>query len=180
MESLRGRLLISSGGLFDPNFRHTVVLVGEHNEAGALGVVLNRPLDVTVHDAVPALSSFVAPEEPLFQGGPVQPSSAVLLAEVAHPELADILVFGSIGFLIGEIPEDVRPGVLRARVFLGYSGWGPGQLEAEMAHNSWIIDPAREDDVFTDVPELLWSRVLERKGPEYQRLSRMPFDPTMN
>lgn len=180
MESLRGRLLISSGGLFDPNFRHTVVLVGEHNEAGALGVVLNRPLDVTVHDAVPALSSFVAPEEPLFQGGPVQPSSAVLLAEVAHPELADILVFGSIGFLIGEIPEDVRPGVLRARVFLGYSGWGPGQLEAEMAHDSWIIDPAREDDVFTDVPELLWSRVLERKGPEYQRLSRMPFDPTMN
>jgi len=180
MESLRGRLLISSGGLFDPNFRHTVVLVGEHNEAGALGVVLNRPLDVTVHDAVPALSPFVTPEEPLFQGGPVQPSSAVLLAEVAHPELADILVFGSIGFLIGEIPEDVRPGVLRARVFLGYSGWGPGQLEAEMAQSSWIIEPAREEDVFTDAPELLWSRVLERKGPEYRRLSRMPFDPSMN
>jgi len=180
MESLRGRLLISSGGLFDPNFRHTVVLVGEHNEAGALGVVLNRPLDVTVHDAVPALSSFVTPEELLFQGGPVQPSSAVLLAEVAHPELADILVFGSIGFLIGEVPEDVRPGVLRARVFLGYSGWGPGQLEAEMAQNSWIIEPAREEDVFTAVPDLLWSRVLERKGPEYRRLSRMPFDPSMN
>jgi len=180
MESLRGRLLISSGGLFDPNFRHTVVLVGEHNEAGALGVVLNRPLDVTVHHAVPALSSFVKPEEPLFQGGPVQPSSAVLLAEVSHPELADILVFGSIGFLIGEIPEDVRPGVLRARVFLGYSGWGPGQLEAEMAQNSWIIEPATEDDVFTEDPDLLWSRVLERKGPEFRRLSRMPFDPSMN
>jgi putative transcriptional regulator len=180
MESLRGRLLISSGGLFDPNFRHTVVLVGEHNEAGALGVVLNRPLDVTVHEAVPALSSFVPPEEPLFQGGPVQPSSAVLLAEVAHPELADILVFESIGFLIGEIPEDVRPGVLRARVFLGYSGWGPGQLESEMDQDSWIIEPAREEDVFTAVPDLLWSRVLERKGPEYRRLSRMPFDPGMN
>lgn len=180
MESLQGRLLISSGGLFDPNFRHTVVLVGQHNDAGALGVVLNRPLDVTVQEAVPALGALVGPEAPLFQGGPVQPSSAVLLAELAHPELADILVFGTVGFLIGEIPEDVRPGILRARVFLGYSGWGPGQLEAEMTQDSWILDPAREDDVFTDNPELLWSRVLERKGPEYRRLSRMPFDPSMN
>ncbi len=180
MESLQGRLLISSGGLFDPNFRHTVVLVGQHNSAGALGVVLNRPLDVTVHEAVPVLSALVEPEEPLFQGGPVQPSSAVLLAELAHPELADILVFDSVGFLVGEVPEDVRPGILRARVFLGYSGWGPGQLEAEMAQGSWIIEPALDEDVFTDVPELLWSRVLERKGPEYRRLSRMPFDPSMN
>lgn len=180
MESLRGRLLISAGGLFDPNFRHTVVLVGEHNAEGALGVVLNRPMDVTVLEAVPALGSLVRPGELLFQGGPVQPTQPVLLAELSHPELADILVFGSVGFLVGEVAADVRPGILRARVFAGYSGWGPGQLEAEMAQSSWILEPAREDDVFTDTPDTLWSRVLQRKGPEYHRLSRMPYDPSMN
>ena len=180
MESLRGRLLISSGGLFDPNFRHTVVLVGEHNTDGALGVVLNRALDVTVEETLPTLSDLVPAGEPLFQGGPVQPASPVLLAELTHPELADVPVFGSVGFLMGEVSADIEPSILRARVFAGYSGWAPGQLEAEMAADTWIIEPAREDDVFTDAPDLLWSRVLERKGPEYRQLSRMPYDPSMN
>lgn len=180
MESLRGQLLISSGGLFDPNFRHTVVLVGEHNEDGALGVVLNRALDVSVAQVVPPLAELVPPGEPLFQGGPVQPTSPVLLAELADPGLADLLIFDSVGFLTGEIAEDVGLSIIRARVFAGYSGWGPGQLEGEMAADSWIVEPARLEDVFTDAPDLLWSTVLQRKGPEYQRLSRMPYDPSMN
>ena len=180
MESLRGRLLISSGGLHDPNFRHTVVLVGEHNADGALGVVLNRALDITVEQAIPSLNDLVPPDEPLFQGGPVETDGAVLLAELADPELVDILAFGSVGFLIGEVSADIQPSVLRARVFVGYSGWGPGQLEAEMAADTWIVEPAQVEDVFTDVPELLWSRVLERKGPKYRRMSRMPYDPSMN
>ncbi len=180
MGSLQGQLLISSGGLYDPNFRHTVVLVGEHNAEGALGVVLNRALDVTVADTVPELLPLVEPDELLFEGGPVQPTHAVLLAELTDPAMADIPVFGSVGFLIGAIAPEIRPNVLRARVYAGYSGWGPGQLEAEMDQSSWIIDPAQEADVFTDTPDLLWSRVLQRKGPEYHQLSRMPFDPTMN
>jgi putative transcriptional regulator len=180
MESLRGHLLISSGGLFDPNFRHTVVLIGEHNADGALGVVLNRALDATVRDTVPVLSDLVPTGEPLFEGGPVQTDGAVLLAEFTHPELADILVFGCVGFLVGEISQEVQPGILRARLFAGYSGWGPGQLEAEMARDSWIVEAAREEDVFTDTPDLLWARVLQRKGPEFHRLSRMPYDPSMN
>ena len=180
MESLRGRLLISSGGLYDPNFRHSVVLVGEHNDDGALGVVLNRALDVTVRATVPHLADMVPRGEALFQGGPVQPQSAVLLAELARPDLADILVFGSVGFLIGEVSADIKRSIVRARIFAGYSGWGPGQLEGEMAHDSWIVDPARVEDVFTAAPDLLWSSVLQRKGPEYARLSRMPFDPSMN
>ncbi len=180
MESLRGSLLISGGGLYDLNFRHTVVLVGEHNTDGALGVVLNRALNVTVQERLPPLSDLVPSGEPLFEGGPVQPASAVLLAEFARPELADLLVFGSVGFLVRDVTSDIEPSILRARVFAGYSGWGPGQLEAEMAVGSWILEPAREDDVFTDAPDLLWSRVLERKGPEYRQLSRMPYDPSMN
>lgn len=180
MENLRGRLLISNGGLFDPNFRHTVVLVGEHNEEGALGVVLNRILDVTVQEAIPTLSDLVPADEPLFEGGPVGPSSAVLIAELENPELVDVPVFASVGFLVGEVSADLEATILRARVFAGYSGWGPGQLEAEIAADAWIIDPAREEDVFTDAPDLLWSRVLERKGPEFRQLSRMPYDPSMN
>jgi putative transcriptional regulator len=180
IESLRGCLLISSGGLYDPNFRHTVVLVGEHNADGALGVVLNRALDVTVEEVVPSLGAIVPAGEPLFQGGPVQPSGVVLITELADPQLADLPVFGSIGFLIGEVAEDVQSSIRRARVFAGYSGWGPGQLEAEMAMDTWITEPALEEDVFSATPDLLWSRVLQRKGPEFKLLSRMPYDPSMN
>jgi len=180
MESLRGKLLISSGGLYDPNFRHTVVLIGEHNEEGALGVVLNRALNVTVGDSLPPLTDLVAADEPLYQGGPVQPTSPVLLAEFERPELADILVFGAVGFLVGEIASEIESNIRRARVYAGYSGWGPGQLEAEMELDSWIVEPALEEDVFTDAPDLLWSRVLQRKGPEFRMLSKMPFDPSMN
>jgi len=180
MESLRGQLLISSGGLYDPNFRHTVTMVGEHNADGALGVVLNRPLDVTVEQVFPPVSRLVPAGESLFQGGPVQTNSAVLLVEVSDPGLLDLPVFGSVGFLIGEVSEDIQPSILRARVFAGYAGWGPGQLEAEMAAESWILEPARLEDVFNDAPELLWSRVLQRKGPDYRQLSRMPYDPSMN
>lgn len=180
MKSLKGKVLISSGGLFDPNFRHTVVLIGEHNEDGALGVILNRPLDLTVDAAVPPLGVLVGREEPLYQGGPVQPTSPVLLAEFAHVELADLPVFARVGFLVGEVPADLRPGVLRARVYAGYSGWGPGQLEREMVEDSWIVADPVVDDVFTDEPESLWKRILRRKGPEYHRLSEMPFDPRTN
>ena len=180
MNSLRGQLLISSGGLYDPNFRHTVVLVGEHNTEGALGIVLNRALDVKVDDVIPALSDWVPQGELLFEGGPVQPTSPVLLAELTDSTLADIPVMGAIGFLVGEISTELRRSVRRARVYAGYSGWGPGQLEQEMDVDSWIIDPAREEDVFTDAPDLLWSRVLRRKGPEFHYMSRIPFDPSMN
>lgn len=180
MDSLRGKLLISAGGLVDPDFRHTVVLVGEHGPEGALGVVLNRPLDLTVEEGIPELQRFVESGTPVFQGGPVQPENPVLLAEFDGTGEAHLPVFGKVGFLIGDVPLDVTEDIQRARVFAGYSGWGPGQLEAEIAEGSWIVDPAREDDVFTDAPELLWSRVLRRKGPEYEGLSKMPYDPSMN
>ena len=180
MESLKGQLLISGGGLYDPNFRHTVVLIGEHDASGAVGVVLNRPLDAMVVEAVPTLADLVDPDEPLFQGGPVEPDQAVLLAELDIPGIVDVPVFGSVGFLTGDVPAEVRPAVTRARVFVGHSGWGPGQLEAEMEADSWIIEEATADDVFTSEPDQLWRRVLQRKGPRYAAISRIPFDPSMN
>jgi len=180
MESLRGQLLVSSGGLYDPNFRHTVVLIGEHHEDGAVGIVLNRALDRRVRDVIPLLGELVEPGSPLFDGGPVQPARAVLLAEFSDADMADMSVFGNVGFLVGDVSDDVRSGIVRARIFVGHSGWGPGQLERELDEESWLIEPAQEDDVFTDAPELLWSRVVRRKGPEYDLMSRMPFDPSMN
>lgn len=180
VNSLKGHLLISSGGLYDPNFRHTVVLVGEHGADGAVGVVINRPLDVRVEAAVPPLADLVEEGEALFEGGPVQQETPVVLAELGEPHVPDVPVLGRIGFLTGDIDDDIRWKLVRARVYAGYSGWAPGQLEAELAEDSWIVEPAREDDVFDDDPETLWSRVLRRKGPEYHHLSRMPFDPSMN
>jgi putative transcriptional regulator len=180
MDSLRGQLLVAGPGLVDPNFWRTVVLIGEHNEEGALGVVLNRPASVAVSEAAPALARLVQEEEPVFLGGPVQPESAVVLADVEHPDFAGLIVFGSIGFLMGEVDLERVDGVRRARVFAGYAGWGAGQLEAEMGDGSWIVEPALPEDVFTALPEKLWSAVLLRKGGEYAILSTMPPDPTLN
>lgn len=180
MDSLKGKLLLSGGGLYDPNFRHTVVLVGEHDSEGAVGVVLTRPFDATVAEAVPALEDLVDPGELLFEGGPVQPHQAVLLAEVSSPDLLDLRVFGSVGFLTGDVSPVIRSHIERVRVFLGHAGWGPGQLEAEMEADSWIVEQAVADDVFTSSPEDLWGAILKRKGAPYTTLARIPFDPKTN
>jgi len=180
MTSLKGQLLVSSARLEDADFRQAVILVGEHNRDGALGVVLNRPLDVTVADGFPALAPLVGAVATVFEGGPVRPESPVLLAEFTKAERADLPVFGRVGFLIGDVPADIGPEIERARIFAGYAGWGPGQLEEEMAGGAWILDPALTEDVFTKDPGRLWARVLRRKGPDFERMARVPFDPRVN
>jgi len=177
---LTGHLLISNASLFDPNFRRTVVLIGHHDEEGAVGVVLNRPLDVTVDEAVPPLAPLVADEESLFEGGPVQPDGAVVVAEFTDPAVAGVVAFGSVGFLPDEVDEADRGAIVRARVFAGYSGWGPGQLEAELAEDAWLATPATAADVFTAEPERLWEGVIGRLGPTYAMLRSMPSDPLLN
>jgi putative transcriptional regulator len=180
MESLRGHLLLSAAGLWDPNFRKTIVLIGHHDEDGAVGVVLNRATDVSVAEAVPPLADLVPAGELLFIGGPVQPQAAVVLAEFEDPSRAEIIALDSIGFLPEEVDPDEIGGIRRARVFSGYSGWGAGQLEAELEEGSWIVEPAQADDVFADDPERLWDRVLRRKGGEFAILRTMPVDPSLN
>ncbi|MFB3737817.1 MAG: YqgE/AlgH family protein [Candidatus Velamenicoccus archaeovorus] len=180
MESLRGQLLIAGAGLWDPNFRRSVVLVGHHDEGGAVGVVLNRATEVAVDVAVPPLADLVEPGERLFIGGPVQPQSAVVVADFERPEQIDVLALDTIGFLPEEVGPDQVGGIRRARVYAGYAGWGPGQLEAELEEDSWIVEPARPEDVFTPEPEHLWSDVLRRKGPAFDLLRLMPEDPSTN
>jgi putative transcriptional regulator len=180
-ESLAGQLLLASPTLLDPNFSRTVVLIGVHSSEGALGVILNRPSTVTVEEAVPALQGAVAGEEPVYVGGPVQPASVVLLAEFLHPEPAGMLVVGRIGFPAADADiEQLAEATARRRVFAGFAGWGEGQLDAEVDHGDWIAHTALPEDVFTDVPEELWSAVLTRKGGSYALMARMPLDPSMN
>ena len=180
MESLQGKLLIAGPTLWDPNFRRTVLLIGHHDDEGAVGVILNRASETSVAEAVPPLSILVPADEPVFLGGPVQPDAAVVVADFVDPSAADFLAFDTIGFLPSETHADVGVAVRRARVFAGYAGWGPGQLEAEMDEGSWVVEPARAGDVFSTDPSRLWEDVLRRKGSSFDLLRLMPLDPTQN
>ena len=181
MESLRGQLLIAGPSLNDPNFRRSVILVGEHGAEGAMGVILNRPSPVSVANAVPPLADLVDDTELVHIGGPVQPQAIVVLGDFRDPGEASALVLDSIGFLPGEIETAADVGSLaRARVFAGYAGWGPEQLEGEIAEGSWVLEQALADDVFTEEPEALWSAVLRRKGGAFAVLALMPPDPSQN
>jgi putative transcriptional regulator len=180
VDSLRGHLLIAGPDLWDPNFRRTVVLIGHHDDEGAVGVVLNRPLEATVEEAVPPLAPLVPAGEPLFHGGPVQPEAAVVLADFEEPGRAGILALDTIGFLPEEVDADELGGLRRARVFAGYAGWGAGQLEAEMAESSWHTAPAHPGDVFSSDPDALWASAVARLGPAFRVLRTMPLDPQLN
>jgi putative transcriptional regulator len=180
-ESLAGQLLLASPALIDPNFRRTVVLIGVHSEEGALGVVLNRPSNVTVGEAVPQLLAAVEGPEPVYVGGPVQPASVVLLAEFIDPAPAGMLVVGRIGFPAADADiEQLASATTRRRVYAGFAGWGEGQLDAEVDNGDWIAHSALPEDVFTELPGELWSSVLRRKGGSYALLARMPLDPSLN
>ena len=181
MRSLRGQLLVAGPALHDPNFRRTVVLLGEHGEDGAMGLVLNRVSDVTVADAVPPIADLVGDGELVHVGGPVQPQAVVVLADFVEPHRAGALVLDSIGFLPGDVDDETDLGQLRTvRVYAGYAGWGPGQLEEELDEQSWVVLPARASDVFTAAPDALWSEVLRRHGGALGILALLPEDPHVN
>ncbi len=181
MESARGQLLIAGPGLADPNFWRTVVLVIEHTDEGALGLVLNRPSEMSVADAVPELEDVLDPSGELFVGGPVQPSSVIVLAEFEDPGDAALIAFGDIGVLASGPPlQEIGAGVREGRAFVGHAGWGPGQLDSELERGDWILEPARRADAFSAEPLELWADVLTRKGGSYALIARMPTDPSVN
>ncbi|MGZ4334067.1 MAG: YqgE/AlgH family protein [Gaiellaceae bacterium] len=179
MDSLQGKLLVSSPALVDPNFRKTVVLIAHHDEDGAMGLVLSRPSDVPAVEAVPVLEGIPGAEGPVFVGGPVQPEAFMVLAEFDDVDQAAAPILGELGFM----PADAEPDELairRLRLFAGYSGWAEGQLEAELAEDSWIVVDAVPEDAFADDPDELWRTVLHRKGGPFSLMENMPFDPGLN
>jgi putative transcriptional regulator len=179
IESLRGHLLVAAPTLVDPNFNRTVVLVAEHTDDGALGVVLNRPSESTVGEVVPDLSVLVDADELVFTGGPVQPTGVMVLAEFDDPADAALPIDGELGFVALEADtEEISAG--RARAFAGHAGWGPGQLDTELEEEAWFVAAFEREDAFAEDPDELWSRVLMRKGGAYALVARMPLDPSLN
>jgi putative transcriptional regulator len=200
-EQLRGRLLVATPELRpDPNFARTVVLVLEHGDEGALGVVLNRATDATIADSLPAWTQLSAAPGVLFVGGPVQPDSAIGIGRRAESagesgnEPGDGVgegegdepegfapLFDGLGTVdLERDPLFVVPAVDLVRVFVGYAGWGAGQLEGELAAEGWFVVEAQPDDVFCTQPDSLWRKVLRRQRGDLRMFADYPVDPASN
>jgi putative transcriptional regulator len=157
------------------------VLVCEHSEEGALGLVLNRPGELIVGEAAPELADLAGDEALIDSGGPVQTDALLVLAEFDDPALAGISVVENVGLVgDGSEVEDLVDTTRRVRIFAGYAGWGPGQLDAELDREDWFVAPAGVDDIFNPDADELWRRVLERKGGHFALVARMPIDPSVN
>jgi putative transcriptional regulator len=172
-ESLSGKLLIASPSMSD-YFHRTVILVVEHSDQGAFGLVLNRPSETTVGEASPELAELVGDEHLIHVGGPVQPNAVTAVGDHSVPDEATKLIVDSVGM----VDLDDPPELLRLRIYVGYAGWAAGQLDGELEQDAWIVEDADPDDPFREGD--LWSDALARKGGSFALLARMPPDPSVN
>ena len=180
---VKGKLLVATPELEDPNFFRTVVLVLDHTEDGALGVVLNRPSVAVLADPLPEWAPLAPEPAVVFVGGPVQPEAAIGLGRRAGPGDFDGFaeLFGELGTVDLERPPDaVAPPVDRVRVFAGYSGWGPGQLEDELAADGWFVVDADGADPWSETPSSMWRNVLRRQRGQLRVFADFPLDPESN
>jgi putative transcriptional regulator len=181
---LSGRLLIASPTLEDENFRRTVILILDHGDEGALGLVVNRPLEVDVSSVLPAWQPYTTAPGRLFQGGPVQLDSALGLVALPGNGVEPVgirLLIGSIGLVdLDAPPEVIASGLAGLRIFAGYAGWAAGQLEGEIDDGAWYVVDSEPRDAFTDTPERLWREVLRRQRGRLAMVSTYPDDPTQN
>ncbi|MGI4895449.1 MAG: YqgE/AlgH family protein [Janthinobacterium lividum] len=187
--ALTGRLLLATPSLTDPNFHRSVILVLNHDDDGALGVVVNRPLEVDVDVVLPGWQPFTTAPGKLFQGGPVALDSALGLVAVPgdRPDPRGVRrVFGSVGLgSVGLVDLDTPPEAVVAelsglRIFAGYSGWSASQLEGEIADGAWFVVPAEARDAFSDHPQALWADVLRRQGGDLALVASFPSDVSLN
>jgi putative transcriptional regulator len=185
-----GGLLVATPLLDDPNFRRGVVLILEHDEdGGTLGVMLNRPSEVTVTQVLPLWDSLVSGPPVLFEGGPVQTDSALALASVPSGEEplgwrrlhAGTSAVSKLGTVDLDAPPEILAGeITQMRIFAGYAGWTAGQLEAEIREGSWYVVEAEPGDTFDSRPANLWRSVLRRQRGELAFVATCPDDPKLN
>ena len=178
-----GRLLVAEPMLGDPNFDRTVVLVLQHTPDGALGLVLNRPTDVPVVEALPTWGGLATDPAVLHIGGPVEEHSGWCLARARDVDALEgfVPVLGDLGLVDLELdPDHVEASFSAVRLYAGYSGWGPGQLEHELAQDAWFVADAEPDDPFLPDGPGLWRRILARQGGPLARLALFPPDPSLN
>lgn len=183
-DSTTGRLLVSTPQLDDGVFHRSVILVLQHDDNGAQGVVLNKPLGADVDSVLPGWGEHIASPQTLFQGGPVQLDSALGLVTFRggeEPPPGSKRLFDSIAIVdLDTAPEMVMPDVGGLRIFAGYAGWSSGQLEGELARGSWMVVDSQPDDLLTDDPDHLWERVLRRQRGELAFVAYFPSDPELN
>ncbi|WAL95791.1 YqgE/AlgH family protein [Streptomyces sp. Je 1-369] len=197
VSSLTGRLLVATPALADPNFDRAVVLLLDHDEKGSLGVVLNRPTPVDVTDILEGWGRLAGAPGVVFQGGPVSLDSALGVAVIPGEEgtppgarkrgpaprdpVGFRRVHGAIGLVDLEAPPELlAPALGSLRIFAGYSGWGPGQLENELADGAWYVVESEPGDVSSPDPERLWRAVLRRQRSELAMVATYPDDASLN
>ena len=176
-----GKLLIAEPFLADPNFARSVVLLCEHSDEGTVGFSLNRPTSHTLGDLLPELYT---PLLPVFQGGPVQLDTLHMLHRTpiafGGTEIADGVYWGGSYDALQEsvLHNSYQP--IDVRLFVGYSGWGAGQLEKEMEEGSWLVANVTPELIFETDPDMLWKRAIESLGVEFAYLVNMPINPQLN
>jgi putative transcriptional regulator len=178
---------VASPELGDPHFSRTIVLLVDHDESGALGVVLNRPSTTDVSEILPDWHLYATAPQVVFQGGPVGRDSALALATRirGHGEGDEPLGFrhvhSGIGLVDLDAPAELIAGEITSmRVFAGYAGWGGDQLEAEIEEGSWFVVDAEPGDLSSEDPERLWEKVLRRQPPRLAVVATFPEDPSLN
>ncbi|MFC5722727.1 YqgE/AlgH family protein [Streptomyces gamaensis] len=198
VSSLTGRLLVATPSLADPNFDRAVVLLLDHDEEGSLGVILNRPTPVGVADILQSWAALAGEPGVVFQGGPVSLDSALGVAVVPGEEpgadgfplarragrgdpIGWRRVHGAIGLVDLEAPPELlAEAVGSLRIFAGYAGWGPGQLEDELVEGAWYVVESEPGDVSSPAPQRLWRSVLRRQRSELAMVATYPDDPSLN
>jgi putative transcriptional regulator len=177
--SLAGSLLVAHPNMLDPNFRRTVLFISEHDPGeGALGVIINRPLDRHVADLVTETPLAGLAEVPVFLGGPVGNNQLMFAAFEWH-QSGGLKLNHNVG--LEETSDAVDPKkVITVCAFVGYAGWGAGQLESEMKQKAWLLQKASPSVLKLDRLPNLWFEIMRTLGPWYKMLAAAPDDPSLN
>jgi putative transcriptional regulator len=179
---LKGHLLLDSGELRGSFFQRTVVLICQHDAEGAFGLVLNRVTGNNAGEMIVGNLPELLKDSPLFLGGPVQPSALSFLHSDAFIPDANVLPNLTLGHSLDCLVElgEAFSASRKLKMFAGYAGWSPGQLEEELTRKAWLTHPASVELVFDVQPEQLWQRILRDKGGQYKLLAQMPEDLSLN
>jgi putative transcriptional regulator len=174
-----GSLLVAHPNMVDPNFRRTVLFISEHQpEEGALGVIINRPLDRPVAELVSGDPPAGLSEVPVFLGGPVG-KNQLMFAAFEWQKGAGLKLNHNIAFEEGTDPE-AHKNLLTVCAFVGYAGWGVGQLESEVKQKAWVVHNANPAVLKLDRLPNLWFDIMRTLGPWYKMLAAAPDDPSLN
>ena len=183
VEPLLGRLLVATPALLDPNFARSVVLICQQHDDGALGVILNRPLEADLADHFPEWQHLASRPPHIFEGGPVQREIAVAVGRHDADETGAgwTEVSAELGLLdLNRHPADLWGELHALRIFSGYAGWSAHQLEGEIAEHAWFVVDAVPSDPFSEEPDRLWEQVLRRQQGPFSMYATFPPDPGLN